>query len=91
MIRINCTVYEKHDMLAMLKYAKRKKIEEFNKNEITAKLLEIELNKIATLEKRINGIYREDYYDQASWKSRRENGTPDENDDLPKAPFTRPI
>lgn len=91
MIRINCTVYEKHDMLAMLKYAKQKKIEEFNRNKMTAKLLEIELNKIATLERRVNGIYREDYNDQASWKSRRENGTPDEHDDLPKAPFTRPV
>ena len=90
MIRINCTVYEKYDMLAMLKYAKKKKIEEFNQNKITAKLLEIELNKIATLERRIEGKYREDYHDQASWKSRRDSGTPDENDDLPKAPFTRP-
>ena len=27
MVRINCTVYEKYDMLSILKYAKRKNIE----------------------------------------------------------------
>lgn len=90
MVRINCTVYEKYDMLALLKYAEQKKIEEFKKNKMTSKLLQIELNKIETLKKRINGIYKEDYQDQASWKSRRESGSIDENDDLPKAPFMRP-
>lgn len=91
MIRINCTVNEKHAMLGILKYARNKKIEEFEKKQITEKLLNIELKKIDILERRVNGYYREDYFDQSSWRSRRENGTPDEHDDLPKAPFKRPV
>ena len=83
MVRINCTVYEKYDMLSILKYAKRKKIEEFKKNKMTSKMLRIELNKIKTLENRINGIYHEDYCDQASWKSRRDSGSKLDKDDLP--------
>ena len=73
MVQINCTVYEKYALLSYLKYAATKKREELDKGKMTEKLYKMELAKIETLKKRINGIYHEDYLDEQSWKSKKES------------------
>lgn len=60
MVTINCDVYEKHDLLKILDYAKKKKYEDCNNNIITPTLLEMEVRTIETLKKRVNGKYKED-------------------------------
>lgn len=90
MVTIKCAVYEKRDLERFLDYAKDKLIEDCNKDKITVKLLEIELEKIKRLKERVNGKVKEDYQ-QSSWKHNRNHGTLKEKprDDLPKAPFIR--
>lgn len=61
MVTITCDVYEKHDLLKILEYAKEKKKEEWRDGLITSKMLEIELDNIYRLINRVNGIYKEDY------------------------------
>lgn len=72
MITINCSVYEKHDLLQTIEYAEKKKIEDFNKGLITLGLLQIELDRLETLKQRIDGKYKEDYL-QTSAKYIRNN------------------
>ena len=67
MIKIVCSVYEKYDFLEILEYAKKKKIEDCNNNVINPYYLKWELEKLETLKKRVNGIYKEDY-DRTSLK-----------------------
>lgn len=61
MVTITCDVYEKHDFLKILEYAKEKKKEDCKQGLITSKMLEIELDNIYRLINRVNGIYQEDY------------------------------
>lgn len=81
MVTINCTVYEKHDLLKVLDYAKEKRIEDCDKGKITTEHLELDLKTIETLKLRVHGKYREDYQDVSS-KSYREqcNARKDEID-----------
>lgn len=90
MITIRCSVYEKYDFFNVLDYAKEKYYEDYAKDKITKKYLELELKKIEALRQRVKGNAREDYQ-QSSVKYNREHGTlkEREKDDLPKAPFTR--
>ena len=61
MVTITCDVYEKHEFLKILEYAKEKKKEDYRKGLMTDKMLEIELDSIHRLTNRVNGIYKEDY------------------------------
>lgn len=72
MVTIKCTVYEKHDLLRLLDYAKEKKIQEFNEDKITAKLLKMDMDRIELLKRRVNGQYREDYQDVSTKSYRRQ-------------------
>lgn len=87
MVTITCNVYEKHDFLNMLDYAKKKKIEDCNNNLITPGLLKLELEKIDRLKRRILGKKPvEDYLLQS--KEFREKYTVGEgHDDFPKAEY----
>ncbi len=90
MVTIRCSVYEKRHFEMYLDYAKEKLIEDFDNGKITLMLLNIELEKIRTLQERLKGKVREDYQ-QSSIKYNREHGTlkEREKDDLPTAPFIR--
>lgn len=90
MVTIKCTVYEKHDLLRLLDYAKEMKIKECNEGEMTTRLLQMDIDRINLLKRRINGQYSEDYQ-QSSISYGRDHGTLKERpkDDLPKAPFYR--
>lgn len=72
MITIKCTVYEKHDLLKILDYAKEKKYQDCNDEKITPKLLHMEVERIELLKRRINGQYREDYQDVSTKAYRRQ-------------------
>lgn len=84
MITIICSVYEKHDLLELIDYAKKKKIEDCNNDIITPYLLNIELARLNKLKQRINGKVREDY-DTASLRYNRNHPSGRvQKDDLPK-------
>lgn len=72
MVTIKCTVYEKHDLLRLLDYAKEKKIQECDEGKITTKLLQMYIDRIELLKRRVKGQYREDYHDVATKSYRRQ-------------------
>ncbi len=72
MVTIKCSEYEKGDMIRILNYARNKKIEDSKKdNKIAKQILNIDLKTIDILIDRVNGKYREDYYNRNA-KSGRE-------------------
>lgn len=87
MITILCNVYEKHDMLNILKYAKEKKIEDCNNDLITPGLLKLELEKIDRLKRRILGQKPAEDYQLQNKNYREKYTVSEDHDDLPKAPF----
>lgn len=72
MVTINCTVYEKHDLLRLLDYAKEKKIQDCNEEKITPRLLQMDIDRINLLKKRISGQYEDDYQDVSAKSYRRQ-------------------
>lgn len=72
MVTIKCSVYEKHDLLKLLDYAKEKKYQDCNDNKITTGLLELDVKTIETLKRRVNGQYKEDYQDTPAKAYRRQ-------------------
>lgn len=62
MVTINCSVYEKHDLLEVLEYAKKKKIQDYESGKITKELMKFDTNIIDKLIQRVNGKYVEDYF-----------------------------
>ena len=46
MVTIKCSVYERHDLLKLLDYAKEKKFQDCNDNKITPRLLELDVKTI---------------------------------------------
>lgn len=66
MINIKMNAYEKNDLIHFLRYSKEKNKEDFKAGKVTQKMLEMNLDKIKTLEKRLNGIIEVDYMKQKS-------------------------
>ncbi len=62
MVTINCSVYEKHDFLEVLEYAKKKKMQDYESGKITKELMKFDTNIINKLIQRVNGKYVEDYF-----------------------------
>lgn len=81
MVIINCTVNEKYHFLKIIKYSKRKRIEDFKTGKITQKHLDEDLSLLEQLEDRVNGIYHEDYFDVSAKAYRRQ--FKGEKEDLP--------
>lgn len=92
MVTIKCSVWEKHDLLKLLEYARRKKYEDFNNDsKMTKYMLQMDIETINRLKARVNGIYREDYFDNMSKQARESMGSSkhQEKDVAPKAEFFR--
>lgn len=66
MINIKLQAYEKNDLIHFLRYSEKKNKEDFKAGKITQKMLDMNLDKIKTLEKRLNGIIEDDYMRQKS-------------------------
>ena len=64
MINIKLDAYERNDLLLFLRYSREKSREDYRTGKITHQMLTINLDKIKTLEKRLNGITEEDYIRQ---------------------------
>lgn len=72
MVTIRCTVYERHDLLRLLDYAKEKKFKDCNEGKITEKLLQMDVDRIELLKRRLKGEYKEDYQDVSTKSYRRQ-------------------
>lgn len=72
MVTIRCTVYERHDLLRILDYAKEKKVKDCNEGKITAKLLQMDVDRIELLKRRLKGEYKDDYQDVSTKSYRRQ-------------------
>ena len=81
MVTLKCTMNERTYFFKILKYAKKKRVEDFKRGDITQKRLEVDLEIIEMLEDRVNGIYHEDYLDVSAKPYRRQ--FKGEKEDLP--------
>lgn len=64
MVSIKLDIYERNDLLLFLRYTREKNREDFKAGKITQKMLDMNLDKIKILEKRLNGIVEDDYIRQ---------------------------
>lgn len=81
MVTIKCTVYEKYNLLRKLDM-----LEDYIKadNHVTENYIKLEKQEIQMLRNRINGKYKEDYFEVGSREGREKSDRKPEREKAPK-------